>query len=273
MTWVANGATTRDHRRVRQIMHQPSSFRSDLYMIRPLLANASLSLAIALFALACGPVALRAQRLVLPDSLPPGVTADMVRRGQEVFRGDGLCHTCHGPDATGEYGPNLTRPTWWHSRGSYLSIVQRVLMGVPASQSVLGIAMPARGGSTISDEDVQSVAAYVWTLSHEEAGDSLPTGVTRGMVNRGREVFLHEEGCARCHGTDASGALGPNLTDTEWLHNRGDYLAIVSRVFTGVSIERSRSGKVMPPRGGSYISEPDVYAVAAYVWVLGRRKR
>ncbi len=93
------------------------------------------------------------------------------------------------------------------------------------------------------------------------------------LVSRGREVFLGDGGCARCHGTDAAGALGPNLTDTEWLHNRGDYLAIVSRVFTGVSIERSRSGKVMPPRGGSYISEPDVYAVAAYVWVLGHSNR
>jgi len=27
--------------------------------------------------------------------------------------------------------------------------------------------MPAKGGSDLSDADVQAVAAYVWTLSHK----------------------------------------------------------------------------------------------------------
>ncbi len=235
----------------------------------PAARRSRLGLALVCTALLSNPMGLQAQ-VSLPDSLPPGVTSAMVERGRTIFEGEGLCHTCHGIDATGEFGPNLTNPAWWHGKGSYLSIVQRVLMGVPASQSILGIAMPARGGSTISDAEVQSVAAYVWMLSHEESGDSLPVGVTPDMVRRGRTVFTETGGCARCHGIDARGDLGPNLTDTEWLHSKGDYLAIVSRVFTGVPTGKSRSGKVMPPRGGSYISETDVYAVAAYVWVLSR---
>lgn len=211
------------------------------------------------------------QALPVPDSLPPGVNRALVERGKQVFEGEGLCYTCHGRDATGEFGPNLTDAEWWHAQGSYLSIVQRILSGVSAEQSLLGVAMPARGGMAIPDADVQAVAAYVWSLSHREVGDSLPAGVSATMVERGREVFGREGGCARCHGPDARGDVGPDLTDPEWLHTKGDYLAIVSRVFTGVPLEESRSGKVMPPRGGAYLAPSDVYAVAAYVWVLSRR--
>jgi mono/diheme cytochrome c family protein len=132
--------------------------------------------------------------------------------------------------------------------------------------------MPPRGGSDISDADVQAVASFVWKLGHPHAGDSLPLGVTNEMIERGRGLFSGEANCATCHGADATGLVGPNLTDDEWLHAKGSYLAIVRQVLLGVTVARSRSGIAMEPKGGSGISDADVQAVAAYVWVLSRRR-
>ena len=66
------------------------------------------------------------------------------------------------------------------------------------------------------------------------------------------------------------GDEGPNLTDDKWLHARGSYLAIARQIIKGVPFERSKTGIAMPPRGGSGISDADVHAVAAYVWVVSR---
>lgn len=212
-----------------------------------------------------------AQRAPIPDSLPPGVTPQMIERGAEVFHESGGCANCHGPQAGGLIGPNLTDAEWWHAEGTYLAIVRQVLVGVPASQSTSGVVMPPRGGSQIADNDVQAVAAYVWTLSHPTLADSLPAGVTPAMVKRGDAVFHGPGQCAGCHGADAAGALGPNLTDATWLHVKGSYLTILQQIVVGVPAERSRSGYEMSPRGGSNLSDADVQAVAAYVWALSRR--
>jgi cbb3-type cytochrome c oxidase subunit III len=120
------------------------------------------------FALALAlPVAAAAQA---KDSLPPGVTPDMVKEGKTLFAGAGICAACHGTDAKGMpgLGANLTDNKWLHSDGSYDAIVKQIMTGVTASQSTSGAAMPARGGSALTDAQVQAVAAYVWSLSHRE---------------------------------------------------------------------------------------------------------
>ena len=106
-----------------------------------------------------------AQRASILDSLPPGVTPQMVDRGQEVSSGIGGCANCHGPEAGGLKGPDLTDTEWWHAEGTYLAIVRQILVRVPLDQSTSGVVMPPRGGSQIRDPDVQAVAAYVWALS------------------------------------------------------------------------------------------------------------
>lgn len=98
------------------------------------------------------------------DSLPPGVTPAMVAQGKKLFGGEGLCIACHGPDARGAIGPNLTDATWLHGKGSFEEIVTRIVEGVPAPISKSGIVMPPKGGSKLKDEQVKAVAAYVWSL-------------------------------------------------------------------------------------------------------------
>jgi mono/diheme cytochrome c family protein len=101
--------------------------------------------------------------------LPAGVTQDMVDKGKAIFAGAGNCYACHGQNAQGMLGPttNLTDAQWVHSDGSYPKIVEYIKVGVTKEQSKSGIPMPARGGSKISDEEVNLVAAYVYTLSHK----------------------------------------------------------------------------------------------------------
>ena len=83
---------------------------------------------------------------------------------------EGNCAMCHGADAAGNVGPDLTDEQWLHVKGSYMAILQQILMGVPSARSRSGIEMPPRGGATISDADVQAVAAYVWVLSRGPTG-------------------------------------------------------------------------------------------------------
>ncbi len=102
------------------------------------------------------------------DSLPAGVTADMIAQGKTLYGGAGLCAACHGPDAKGVkgIGPSLTDAEWLHGDGSFATIVTAVREGVPAAKSSTGMVMPPRGGSQLTDEQVKAVAAYVWSLSH-----------------------------------------------------------------------------------------------------------
>ena len=110
-------------------------------------------------------VALGAQQ---PDSLPPGVTPAMIAKGKELFQGPGICIACHGLDAKGAGGPDLTDQVWLHNKGTFPEIVAQILEGISEEKSKSGQPMPPRGGSSLDDGEVRAVAAYVWSLSHQK---------------------------------------------------------------------------------------------------------
>ena len=93
---------------------------------------------------------------------------------------------------------------------------------------------------------------------------------TDAMVEEGRQVYAGVGICAACHGPDGGGAIGPNLTDAEWLIGEGEYEQLVTQILEGVSAADAtfRRGAIMPPKGGAAITEDQVRAVAAYVWTL-----
>jgi mono/diheme cytochrome c family protein len=97
--------------------------------------------------------------------LPEGVTPEMIAEGKTIFDGPGLCVTCHGPDAKGgPLAPDLTDEEWIHIPGRiYPDIVNLIMTGVP-NPTQHPSPMPARGGSSITDDQVKAVAAYVWSL-------------------------------------------------------------------------------------------------------------
>lgn len=98
---------------------------------------------------------------------PAGVTPAAIAKGDSVFHTTGLCYACHGANAQGAVGPNLADAEWIQGDGSYDFIVATVVSGVPQEKSKAGVPMPPKGGSTISDEDVKAVSAYVYSLSHK----------------------------------------------------------------------------------------------------------
>lgn len=96
-------------------------------------------------------------------ALPPGVSAQVVARGDTVFH-DNACAACHGADAKGSpLGPDLTAGTWAWSDGSVAGIRETIAKGVLAPKQYRS-PMPPRGAASLSDDDLDAVAAYVWSL-------------------------------------------------------------------------------------------------------------
>jgi len=129
----------------------------------------SLSWRLALLSLILVGAPLWAQEKPAPaqPTRPPGVTDSTIAQGKELFHGSARCNACHGDNARGtDRGPSLTGAVWLRGDGSYDSIVKQVLHGVPASASMSGEAMPIRGWEPMNDEEVQAVAAYVWSITH-----------------------------------------------------------------------------------------------------------
>lgn len=75
------------------------------------------------------------------------------------------------------------------------------------------------------------------------------------LVAAGKEIFTST--CTPCHGADAQGVIGPNLTDSAWLH--GSKLASVER-----SIRHGWPSKGMPA-WGPQLGDAKIRAVAAFV--------
>ena len=116
--------------------------------------------------------------------------------------------------------------------------------------------------------------AFAFVLGTRPAAAQAPaaTGVTPAAIALGDSLYHSKGNCYACHGANAQGAVGPNLTDAEWIHSDGSYEAIVKQITTGVTGEDSKSKIPMPPKGGSAITDDEVKAVAAYVYSLGHKK-
>ena len=98
------------------------------------------------------------------------ITPAMIALGDEIFHGrkaGGLCATCHGKDAKGVagLGPNLTDTTWLHGDGSLDFLTTIIRTGVMTPKQGGGV-MPPFGGTPLKPDQLQAVAAYVYSLSH-----------------------------------------------------------------------------------------------------------
>jgi cbb3-type cytochrome c oxidase subunit III len=115
--------------------------------------------------LVLGLVALGGVRSAEAQAAAP--SAAVVAKGDSIFHTTGMCYACHGQKAEGVVGPSLTDAEWIHGDGSVDMIIKTVTQGISKEESKSGIVMPPKGGSTISDDDVKAVAAYVYSLSHK----------------------------------------------------------------------------------------------------------
>jgi len=115
-----------------------------------------------------------------------------IRTGSQLFAA--RCADCHGPDAKGRLGPDLTRR--WARGESDESAFNIVRRGVPGSS------MPP---SAASDDEIWAIVAHLRSIS------VMPRLETTGDPDRGRALFVDD--CAGCHQVNGQGgALGPDLT-------------------------------------------------------------
>jgi len=127
------------------------------------------------------------------------------------------------------------------------------------------------GGETAEEAAPPAEAAASPAPQATAPAAQLPDGVTPAMVEEGRTLFHGAGICFTCHGQNGVGAqgLGTALGDAEWLHSDGSYDAIVNQINTGVPAAQSKSGTIMPPKGGAVaLTDAQVRAIAGYVYSL-----
>lgn len=115
-----------------------------------------------------------------------------VQAGGALFRE--RCADCHGADAKGVRGPDLTR--LWTTAGSDERVFQTIRSGVPGS-----IMPPAAA----PDDELWAIVAYLRNISTASPEQS------SGNVAKGNEIFTAS--CSSCHRVNGRGGrLGPDLS-------------------------------------------------------------
>ena len=121
------------------------------------------------------------------------------RMGERLFATH--CGRCHGEDATGDLGPDLTTGTFRHA-STDAGLFRVIRQGVDGTE-MIGI----RPG--IARQAVWQLVAYIRSLSVPEA---VAVGLP-GSATAGRELFTAKGNCASCHMVGGQGGrLGPDLS-------------------------------------------------------------
>ena len=146
---------------------------------------------------------------------------------------------------------NYPLPSWWLA-SFYLTIVFAVgyyvvyQFGFAPSlkqelERDLAKIEALKAKQPVAAEDQAALAAVVADPSKRAAGKAL---------------FLDK--CAVCHGTEAQGVVGPNLTDDYWLHGRGKPRDLIAIIRDGVG------DKGMPP-WGPVLSNEQILTLVSFV--------
>lgn len=131
------------------------------------------------------------------DTHPPGKNphlgkADSIKSGLALYRV--RCGDCHGLDARGYRGPDLTAALGGMADER---LFQTIRKGVPGSEM-----QP----SMMVDDDVLLIIAYLRNMQA-----AAPPEPATGNIENGRKLFAAQ--CASCHRVgDTGGRLGPDLS-------------------------------------------------------------
>jgi mono/diheme cytochrome c family protein len=98
-------------------------------------------------------------------TLAPGVSQEQFDLGRELFTGQGGCQACHGPDAGGsQLAPDLTDAEWLHVAGPDPEAIAGVIRDGVAEPAQYPAPMPPMGGASLTDDQVQALAAYLASI-------------------------------------------------------------------------------------------------------------
>ena len=131
-----------------------------------------------------------------PTKNPLEGNADAITAGMGAYRV--RCADCHGMDARGIRGPDISQ-VWARGRTD-AALFRTIRNGVPNTE------MPAHPAPRTSDMDIWRILAYLKTISPTSAAAPGP-----GNAGSGEHVFATN--CIGCHRIgDRGGNLGPDLS-------------------------------------------------------------
>ncbi|HET7545271.1 MAG TPA: cbb3-type cytochrome c oxidase N-terminal domain-containing protein [Polyangiaceae bacterium] len=123
----------------------------------------------------------------------------------------------------------------------------------------------SHNGTSVSDDYVQDMAA----AREAEAKQSLAEPINEdslGKLMQNPALMTDAKAlfglrCAPCHGANAQGLIGPNLTDKSWIHGAGKLTDIYTVVDEGVAAKGM-------PAWGRQLSPIELRKVVAFVGTL-----
>jgi mono/diheme cytochrome c family protein len=121
------------------------------------------------------------------------------------------------------------------------------------------------GGSAVV---TLALATSVGVLKAQAAGDSSAVRLARG-----KQLYEGKGLCFSCHGKEGEGVLAPGtrLAGHPFTDTKETVADVVALIKAGVDSAHSASHQIMPPRGGSRLTDAEVELVAAYVLELRKR--
>ena len=125
--------------------------------------------------------------------------AQAIDQGLQLFRLS--CASCHGLNAKGVRGPDLTTGQWARG-GTDAQLFRTIMQGIP------GTDMPGAQNADATPDQVWAVIAYLRTLSGPASAED-----KRGNAQDGETLFFGGAACSRCHMVRGRGGrLGPDLS-------------------------------------------------------------
>lgn len=105
----------------------------------------------------------------LAANLPEGMSVEQIESGRKLYSSLGRCQACHGFAGRGSrQGPPLDgKAPWLHQDGSPEGLAQIIKSGVAKPKRYV-MPMPPMGGGSLDDEQIQAIAAYLWSLGPHE---------------------------------------------------------------------------------------------------------
>ena len=187
-------------------------------------------------------------------------------RGEQLFVEN--CSRCHGQDAEGGGAPSTydAEDSW--PAPNLTTLVKRYEDApIPDIREYLvdtlhrgrpGTPMPAWGadyGGPLTDQQIEDIAD--WILANQKAEIPEPQ---EAADRSGRQLF--QQNCARCHGEELEGFIGPTLVGVFERHNEKTILGILRN---GIFLA---NGVSMPPWQNGYLYEDARYSDEALTKIV-----
>ena len=154
--------------------------------------------------------------------------------GRTVFNGKGVCHYCHGIDGHLDKPPPLASDT-----AALIAQLNPPPADLRNPKSLRLVSDKARAKAireghtgtgmfpttTLTEQELADTLSYLTALRNEGAGRGSESKTSRGDSQRGAE--LYQASCVVCHGSRATGGIGPRLAGNPVISNDEAFWKVV----------------------------------------------